>query len=176
MITNDSVLRALKKTPNFRSFPDEGLLKLIEIGQILEFTKKDYIYKETRKEDGEGEHSESFFIIVKGCVDVSILEDNHEVYLCTLGEGETIGETGIFPGMGRVDNVMPVEDTKVLEIKKENFMKFMKEYQSASNQILLIMISCLIKKLQRSNRDLAFERRGDFSQSMIDELIHEISE
>lgn len=176
MITNESVLKALKKTPNFRSFPGEGLLKLIEIGQILEFNKKDYIYKEIRKDDGDSDSEESFFIIVKGCVDVSIWENDHEVYLCTLGEGETVGETGIFPGMGRVDNVMPVEDTKILEIKKENFMKFMKEYQSASNQILLIMISCLIKKLQRSNRDLAFERRGDISQSMIDELIQDITE
>lgn len=176
MITNEFVLKALKKTPNFRSFPDDGLMKLIEIGQILEFNKKDYIYKETRKDDGESDAEESFYIIIKGCVDVFIRENDHEVYLCTLGEGETVGETGIFPGMERVDNVMPVEDTKILEIKKENFMKFMKEYQSASNQILLIMISCLIKKLQRSNRDLAFERRGDFSQSMIDELIQDITE
>lgn len=176
MITNDSVLKALKKTPNFRTFPDDGLLKLIEIGQILGFNKKDYIYKETKKEDADNESADSFFIIIKGCVDDFIMEEDHEVYLCTLGEGEILGETGIFPGMGRVDNMMPVEDTKILEIKRENFMKFMREYQSASNQILLIMISCLVKKLQRSNHDLAFERRDDFSQSMIDELIHEISE
>lgn len=176
MKSSTAILKALKKTPNFRSFPDDGLLKLIEVGRVLEFSKKDYIYQETFENGVETADCESFFIIVKGCIDLSINEDGREVYLCTLGEGEIIGETGIFPRMGRVDNAVSTEDSKILEIKKENFIKFMKENRSASNQILLIMISCLIKKLQRTNRDLAFERREDFSQSMIDELIQKTTE
>lgn len=172
MKNSTAVLKALKKTPNFRSFPEDGLLKLIEAGRILEFPKKDYIYQETPENKAGTSDCESFFIIAKGCVDLSINEDGREVYLCTLGEGEIIGETGIFPRMRRADSAVPMEDACIIEVKKENFMKFMKEHRSASNQILLIMISCLIKKLQRSNRDLAFERREDFSQSMIDELIH----
>lgn len=176
MTTNSSVLKALKKTPNFRTFPDEGLLKLIEVGQILEFNKKDAIYKQTGIEKNVSEINESFFIIVKGCVDVLVTENEKEIYLCTLGDGELIGETGMFPGMGRLDSVIPVENTTLLEIKRENFMKFLKEYQSSSNQILLITISCLIKKLNRTNLDLAYERRNDIAQSAIDEMISQITE
>ena len=91
MKNSTAVLKALKKTPNFRSFPEDGLLKLIEAGRILEFPKKDYIYQETPENKAGTSDCESFFIIAKGCVDLSINEDGREVYLCTLGEGEIIG-------------------------------------------------------------------------------------
>ncbi len=166
-VTNDGILKSLQNTAMFKYYPDEDLLTLIESGSIVEFYKQDYLIR-------EGDLSSSFYIIISGSVDVCVSGKDKEVYISTIGEGEVVGEAGIFSKVKRTANVIATEDTLVLELQRDSFIEFIKTHGTSGNQLLLVIVYSLLKKLREVNHDLAFERKDDISQNDIDKLIKDI--
>lgn len=53
-------------------------------------------------------------------------------------------------------------------------LRFVKKNPIASNKIFMIMIYSLLQKLKEANRELAYERKSDYNQADIDDLINNL--
>ncbi|MBN2618143.1 MAG: cyclic nucleotide-binding domain-containing protein [Spirochaetales bacterium] len=94
--------------------------------------------------------------------------------MCTLGASEIFGEAGIFLNLERTANVVALDDSVILKINREPMLRFVKKNPIASNKIFMIMIYSLLQKLKEANRELAYERKSDYNQADIDDLINNL--
>lgn len=169
MLNQDNIVDSLKKTQMFKFFQTESLAMLLEFGEVRHYANEDYIIH-------EAEMDANIFIIVSGSVNVTVTEEEKEVYICTIGEGEVFGEAGIFSNVKRTANVITTEDAVVLSLKRDGLLKFIKKNPTSGIQLLMIVIYSLLKKLRGVNQDLAYERKSDISQEDIDNIIKNIME
>lgn len=166
----EDVINLLKKAPMFKYFQVEAMDALLEVGTIRTFKEKEYLIYESNFES-------SMFVIINGSVSVTVTEEGKEVYICTIGDGEVVGEAGIFSKVRRTANILANEDNVVaLEVKREGLLKFVKDQPVPGSQLLMIVIYSLLKKLRSVNQDLAFERKDDISQDDIDKIIRGIAD
>lgn len=167
MLERKEIIGYLKNTQMFKYFHDEAMEILLNSGEVCHYASGDYIIKES-------EVDASLFVIVSGSVNVTVAEEEKEVYICTIGEGEVFGEAGIFSQVKRTANVLATEDTVVLSLKRDELLLFIKENPTPGIQLLMIVIYSLLKKLRSVNQDLAYERKADISQDDIDDIIRSI--
>ena len=102
----------MKKISLFRYLADSQLKELLEISDVI-------IYMENSKIVAEGEITPFFFAILDGTVNISVTkESGKEVFLSTLGAGQTFGEAGIFVKAHRTANVISADNTTILRIRR----------------------------------------------------------
>ena len=76
----------------------------------------------------KGDKGDSLFVINAGLVKV-VTEDaqGSEVVLNQVGTGEIIGEMALLDNEPRSAGVVALNDTEVLELKRDDFMKVLKQ-------------------------------------------------
>ena len=160
----EKVLIQLKSTQLFKFVDDATMKRLLEAGEVVRFNNQETIIR-------EGETQPELFIIISGCVNVTVSETDKEAYICTIGEGEIFGEAGIFSKVRRTANVISVDETVILRLPRNNLLGFIKKNPAGGIKILMIIIYSLLKKLREINQELAFERKFDVEQDDIDAMI-----
>jgi len=123
----------------------------------------------------EGEQSPSFFAVLDGSVLVEVTQDDHQVYITTLGRGAVFGEAAMFLKSSRTASVRAADPSVVLQIQRTIWMEFLREHPREGNKALLAIIYGLLSKLRSANQELAFERRSDAAQDEVDALVAELS-
>lgn len=157
------------------------ILELLNSDELEEISKVIDIVQYSSDEIivAEGEVSSYLFAVLEGSVRVTVKQYNNEgnmkdVYICTIGKGETFGEAAVFMNVERTADVIANDEVITMRVDRENLMKFIKTHPSSGIKILMVIIYSLLNKLKEVNRELAFERKTVLAQNDIDDLISDL--
>lgn len=96
--------------------------------------------------------SQSLFIIARGEVKVVLTaEDGREAILASLKEGDFFGEMSLLDGEPRSATVRAVEDSRLLTIRREDFLGALRKQPD----LALTLLGEMSKRLRRSNRQIS---------------------
>ncbi|MFC2089111.1 Crp/Fnr family transcriptional regulator [Calditrichota bacterium] len=138
---------------------DISLLKYIPIFSELSETDLERIAKvamrQKYKKDNmlliEEEVGSTMFVILNGRVKISrISDDGREVILSILSEGDFFGEMSILDGQTRSANVVTLEDSEILVIRREDFLQMLHDFP----QIAINLLKELAHRLRRSDSQI----------------------
>lgn len=163
-MNKEKAIGLLQNAPMFRYFSQDAIEALCDVGKIISYNEGEYIIREAELE-------EALYIIISGSVCVTVSNEEKEVYICTIGDGEVVGEAGIFTKVKRTANIKADVATVALALSRECLLNFLKKNPTSGTQLLMIVIYSLIKKLRGVNQDLAFVRKDDITQDDIDSII-----
>ncbi|TFG97326.1 MAG: Crp/Fnr family transcriptional regulator [Calditrichales bacterium] len=109
------------------------------------------IYKKDNMVLIEEEIGSTMFIILDGRVKISrISDEGREVILSILSEGDFFGEMSILDGQNRSANVVTLEDSKIMIIRREDFLQMLHDYP----QIAINLLKELAQRLRRSDSQI----------------------
>jgi len=134
----------LKKVPIFSGLSDSDLELLLGISRERLYPKDSIIFQK----DDVGNF---FFLICSGRVKVVIeTEEGKEAILSILYPTEFFGEMSLLDGEPRSATIVALEDTRVLLIQRDDFMKLLQKYPDISLKIL----KALSLRLRKANRQI----------------------
>ncbi len=134
----------LKSIPLFSELREEELREIDKIS-VRQVYKKDNMVLI------EEEVGSTMFIILNGRVKISrISDEGREVILSILVDGDFFGEMSILDGQTRSANAVTLEDTEMLIIRRENFLRMLYDYP----QISINLLKELAHRLRRSDSQI----------------------
>lgn len=137
-------LDILRSIPLFSELIDEDLTKISE-QTVTQIYKKDNMVLI------EEEVGSTMFIILGGRVKISrISDEGREVILSILMDGDFFGEMSILDGQTRSANAVTLEDTELLIVRRENFLRLLHDYP----QISINLLKELAHRLRRSDSQI----------------------
>jgi CRP-like cAMP-binding protein len=141
----DKFLEHLKNMPLFSDVEEKDLVGIAEHLTRISYEKDAVIIK-------EGDTGDSFFIIEEGVVNVmaSLPDEEEDVVLSRLKEGEYFGEMSLITGAPRSATIVAETDVKLLELLKDDFDKYILDNPS----ITMSLTHKLSERLIASNRAL----------------------
>lgn len=136
----------LKGVDLFSALDDAQLNTIAQMLIEKSFRKGDIILME------DDESNQSLFIIAKGEVKVVLTaEDGREAILASLKEGDFFGEMALLDGEPRSATVRAVEESRLLTIRREDFMAAMKKQPD----LALTLLTEMSRRLRKSNRQIS---------------------
>tara|TARA_B100000609_G_scaffold152156_1_gene123488 strand:+ start:965 stop:1648 length:684 start_codon:yes stop_codon:yes gene_type:complete len=135
------------------------LLKTVSLFWDLDKTELGYISDKMvskKFENGnliflEESEGKNLFFVVEGSVKVTRLsKDGREVILAMLNAGDFFGEMSLLDGEARSANVIALEKTEVLSLKRDDFLVVLHDYPKIAIQLLKEMTS----RLRKSDRQI----------------------
>jgi CRP-like cAMP-binding protein len=137
-------ISVLKYIPLFSELSD------IEMKEIVKLAVRQ-IYKKDNMILIEEEIGSTMFIILDGRVKISrISDDGREVILSILSEGDFFGEMSILDGQNRSANVVTLEDSTIMVIRREDFLQMLHDYP----QIAINLLKELAQRLRKSDSQI----------------------
>jgi len=138
------------KTVNlFAAMKDEQIEAISKI-TMLKTVPKNYVVFQ------EGEKGDALFIVVKGKVKVLLYgEDGREYILDVIGADGFFGELSLIDELPRSANVMTVEESELLVIRRADFMRLLMENPAITINILK-MLSRRLRAADERIKGLAF--------------------
>ncbi len=125
-LNNATLKDLLRRIVYFEQCSDLELRQLIEYGYRQLFPAGQIICQ-------ENDPGESFYIILKGSVEV--LSQRSDKYIATLHEGEFFGEISLLLGVPRSATVRTVEDTILFVVEHEDMQKLLESHQRLGDEI-----------------------------------------
>jgi CRP-like cAMP-binding protein len=136
--------QVLKNIPLFADLKDEIIQKIFNLMQKRVYKKGNIILMEE-------EFGDTLFILNEGSVKITRLsDDGREVILSILGEGDFFGEMSIFDGENRSANVIALEDTSVLILKRGDFLDLLEKHP----KIAIVLLQEMAMRLRRSDQQI----------------------
>jgi len=137
-------LDVLRSIPLFSELTDEEIKKISE-------TSVAQVYKKDNMVLIEEEVGSTMFIILNGRVKISrISDEGREVILSILVDGDFFGEMSILDGQTRSANAVTLEDTELLIVRRENFLRMLHDHP----QIAINLLKELAHRLRRSDSQI----------------------
>jgi len=134
----------LKTIPLFADLKDEAIEKILELIQKRNYKKNNMILMEE-------DFGDTLFILSRGSVKITRLSDEgREVILSILGEGDFFGEMSIFDGESRSANVIALEDSEVLILKRGDFLDLLEKHP----KIAIVLLQELAMRLRKSDQQI----------------------
>jgi CRP-like cAMP-binding protein len=134
----------LKYIPLFSELSDNDLREISNLAVRQVYKKDNMILIEE-------EIGSTMFIILEGRVKISrISDDGREVILSILSEGDFFGEMSILDGQNRSANVVTLEDSKIMVVRREDFLQMLHDYP----QIAINLLKELAQRLRRSDAQI----------------------
>lgn len=129
-MVQQNIIEILRKVTLFKSLSDENL------SLISTFTEEKLI-PEGKEFISQGDLAQSAYMILEGGVRVfRVSEDGDEITLAILGPGEVVGEMGIIDNHPRVASVSTIKNTKVLSLKRSDFLEMLKNHPETAASLL----------------------------------------
>lgn len=155
----DSYLQAkIDKISIFRYLDDSEKKTLLKFAHFHEYYNDERIIT-------QGETSYSFYALISGQLNVTINgENNKQVPISHINEGEFFGETGIFDDGQRTATVSAIDTVHVLVIERNDFFCFIRMYPRAGVKLMMLFVHGLMKKLNASNKELVVEKETGFGK------------
>jgi len=124
---NNLTLRdMLRRISYFEQCNDAEIVQLIEYGYRQLFPTDQIVCE-------EGEPGDSFYILLKGSVE--IFSKRAEQYIATLNEGEFFGEMSVLMGIPRSATVRTLDDTVLFVIERNDLQRLLKDHRGLADQI-----------------------------------------
>ena len=134
----------LKYIPLFSELSEDDLREIVKLAVRQVYMKDNMILIEE-------EIGSTMFIILDGRVKISrISDDGREVILSILSEGDFFGEMSILDGQNRSANVVTLDDSRIMVIRREDFLQMLHDYP----QIAINLLKELAQRLRRSDAQI----------------------
>lgn len=150
-MTIESNAQVLGQSSIFSSLGDDELADLVGLTTERSFVTDEFIF-------WEGDAPGWFYVMVEGKVKVVKHSSLGKEFIITFfGPGEMFGEVAVFANKPYPASAQVVAETKVLGIKREDFLSFL----SSRSQVALRIINVLGERLRDAQgrlKDLAGER------------------
>jgi CRP/FNR family transcriptional regulator/CRP/FNR family cyclic AMP-dependent transcriptional regulator len=128
----------------FSTLSDYELEMVAKIAFVKTFNKNYMVFE-------EGEKRDTLYIVLKGRVKVSLYdEDGREYILDIIGKDGFFGELSLFEELSGFANVMTLEQSELLMIRRNDFMRFLRD----KKDFAVSMIKELSKRLRAANEKL----------------------
>jgi len=141
----------LKRSFIFSELSEEELAELAGLAARRSFVPGEFVF-------WEGDAPDSFYIVIEGRVKVLKHSSlGKEFIIAFFGPGEVFGEVAVFQDRPYPASAQAAADTKVLRIRREDFLSFVAQRP----QVVLRIISVLGERLRDAQgrlKDLAGER------------------
>ena len=141
----------LKRSFIFSGSSEEELAELAGLAARRSFVQGEFVF-------WEGDAPDSFYIVIEGRVKVLKHSSlGKEFIIAFFGPGEIFGEVAVFQDRPYPASAQAAADTKVLRIRREDFLSFVAQRP----QVVLRIISVLGERLRDAQgrlKDLAGER------------------
>uniref|UniRef100_A0A832H190 Mechanosensitive ion channel n=1 Tax=Oscillatoriales cyanobacterium SpSt-402 TaxID=2282168 RepID=A0A832H190_9CYAN len=125
-INNLTLRNLLRRISYFEQCSDIEILQLIEYGYRQIYPAEQIVCE-------EGEPGDSFYIILKGSVE--IFSRRVEQYIATLNEGEFFGEMSLLMGIPRSATVRTREDSVLFVIERSDLQRLLGNHRELADQI-----------------------------------------
>ncbi|MEE8413584.1 MAG: Crp/Fnr family transcriptional regulator [Dehalococcoidales bacterium] len=126
-------IRILAGSPIFSGLTDEELDKLAAVAIERNFMSNEFIF-------WEGDSPDWFFIVAEGKIKaLKYSSSGKEFIIAFFGPGETFGEVAIFEDKPYPTSAQAVAETRVLAIKKDDFLSFFSERPQVALKIINIL-------------------------------------
>jgi CRP-like cAMP-binding protein len=138
-------LEVLRSVPLFRQVAEPDLLALAQLVREHQHAKGAVIVL-------HGDAGEALFLIRSGQVKVTVAsEDGREVILSVLGPGSFFGEMALVDDEPRSAHVIAMEDTTILQLRREDFRNRLK----AAPEPAIALLRELSRRLRRADDTIA---------------------
>jgi len=141
----------LKQSLMFSSLNKDELAELSKLTFERSFKPSEFIF-------WEGDAPDYFYVVVEGRIKVlKYSSTGKEFIIAFFGLGDMFGEVAVFEGKPYPASAQAAVDTKVLGIKKEDFLSFLSSHPQVALGIINILAGRL-RDAQARLKDLAGER------------------
>ena len=143
--------RILKGSPIFSSLDDDELSELANLARERSFMSNEFIF-------WDGDTPDWFYVIAEG--KVKVLKHSSlgkEFIIAFFSPGEMFGEVAVFENKPYPASAQAVAETKVVAIKREDFLSFLANRPQVALRIIHVLGGRL-RDAQSRLRDLAGER------------------
>lgn len=165
----DSLSETLSKTTLFSELDDADIEKVVSQTSLRQFPKNTVIVN-------QGDDTDSFYVIVKGKVDVFLHNDKgKEIIINTLGECEAFGELAPLGGIPRQASIITTEDSTFGVISRQIFMDTLLIKPVVSMRIIDLLIT-RIQDLTEEVSSLALEDVYNRVVRVLYKHAHEVGE
>ncbi len=137
-------IHELKMIPLFSELDDKALEDISRMSVRQTYKKDNMVLIEE-------EIGSTMFIILRGRVKISrISDEGREVILSILVDGDFFGEMSILDGQTRSANAVTLEDSELMLIQRENFLRILRDYP----QVAINLLKELAHRLRRSDEQI----------------------
>jgi CRP/FNR family cyclic AMP-dependent transcriptional regulator len=134
-------LEALRSVPLFASLDDDA-------ARDLRSLLSDKIVPQNARLFRQGDNGDAMYLIESGRVRISIRdEEDQEVTLAELAQGDFFGEMSIIDGRQRSADAKVIEDARLAILSREAFLSFVRN----NSDVALEMLSALTDRLRRTD-------------------------
>jgi uncharacterized membrane protein len=154
----------------FEKLPEETLQMVAALWKPLTREAGQLIFR-------KGEPSQAMYVVRRGKIGITVwTEDNEEVTLAVLHEGDFFGELGLFDGSPRTANAKAIERVDLLEMKRDVFIDFLKQHPEVSLHIASIIAqrlrqtNALVEQRAAKNANVIMDQRLTFGQRIADKM------
>jgi uncharacterized membrane protein len=138
----EMTLDAIRSVPLFASLDDEAASDLRNLLSVREVASGAALFR-------AGEDGDAMYLIESGRVRITILdEDQKEIVLAELAQGDFFGEMAIIDGKQRSANATIVDDARLAVLSREDFLAFIHN----NPKVALEMLSATFARLRRTDR------------------------
>jgi serine/threonine protein phosphatase PrpC/CRP-like cAMP-binding protein len=152
-------LETLQSATLFRYLNYQELVKVANITDVRHFVVDEAIFS-------EGDAGDELFVVLTGLVRVQ----KGPTTIVTLGQGEHFGEMALIDKEPRSATVTAEQDTRVLVMKRADFLYFIKHERDLAVKLLWQFLGVLSARLRNTSRELG-EARGRLSTDVEEMLM-----
>src|ERR1044072_119219 len=140
-MSNEMTLEALRSVPLFASLTDAAAIELRELLKIKNVAAGTELFH-------KGDTGDAMYLIETGRVRISIHDDDQkEIVLAELAQGDFFGEMSIIDGRQRSADTTVIEDARLAVLSRPDFLSFV----MANGEKALGMLGALCDLLRRTD-------------------------
>jgi uncharacterized membrane protein len=140
----EMTLDALRSVPLFASLDDAAAAELRSLLRTRDVTTGTVLFR-------AGDDGDAMYLIESGRVRIAVTdEDQHEIVLAELAQGDFFGEMAIIDGKHRSADAVIIEDARLAVLSRDNFLRFIRN----TPMVALEMLSATFSRLRSTDRML----------------------
>ncbi|MDX6290172.1 MAG: family transcriptional regulator, cyclic receptor protein [Blastocatellia bacterium] len=140
----EMTLDALRSVPLFASLDDAAAAELRSLLRTRDVTTGTVLFR-------AGDDGDAMYLIESGRVRIAVTdEDQHEIVLAELAQGDFFGEMAIIDGKQRSADAVIIEDARLAVLSRDNFLRFIRN----TPMVALEMLSATFSRLRSTDRML----------------------
>lgn len=135
-------LEFLSQMPIFKSLSVSDLQVLVGLWKPRTLKQGEMLFR-------KGDTGSSMFIIEEGIIEISVPDarQKRDIRISVLHEGDFLGELSLIDGLPRTATAVSMEDCRLLEMSRDDFLDFLLERPAVS----ISMISEIGHRLRKTN-------------------------
>ena len=138
----EMTLEAIRSVPLFASLDDEAAGDLRNLLSVREVPNGAALFR-------AGDQGDAMYLIESGRVRITISDDDQkEIVLAELAQGDFFGEMAIIDGKQRSANATVAEDARLAVLSRENFLGFIHD----NPKVALAMLSASFARFRRTDK------------------------